>query len=434
MKSSQNPSHARVWVVVFAVSLAVLSYVDRVAISQVAPTISHDLHLSKSQMGVVFSAFILAYALFEIPGAWIADYFGPRKALLRIVAWWSVFTAVTGWATGFRSLVGIRFAFGAGEAGCFPAITKSLTTWLPTNERSRVQGILWTVTHWSGAITPPLVVFMLLFVSWRTSFVILGALGILWLVPFALWYKDDPAQHPSVNPAELALLTEARKDLGVREAVPWGLILRTRSVQLLTLQYFCLWFSGYFSVTWLPTYLQEFHHLSSRQSAKYAAILLFTGGVGALVSGFFAEHLAKLVGGTRRARRLISATGLVGAGTFFALSITFHDPRMMIAAMSASFFCHDLVMPPSWATCMDVGGKFSGSVAGVMNLFGNLAGVVSSTLGGYLLQRTGANWHLFIEILAVVYVLGALCWLGIDPVSSIAHGDGSPHLPQLESP
>src|SRR3954451_19933472 len=155
---SQKPTKARYWVVVFAVTLSVLSYIDRVCISQDAPVISRDLGLTKSEMGMIFSAFGIAYALFEIPGGWMGDWMGPRKVLMRIVLWWSFFTAATGFVRGFWSLWGVRFLFGAGEAGCFPNLTKAFTIWLPNNERTRAQGIMWMFARWGGAFTPPLVV------------------------------------------------------------------------------------------------------------------------------------------------------------------------------------------------------------------------------------------------------------------------------------
>src|SRR5437870_9573838 len=172
-----KPTRARYWVIVFAITLAVLSYVDRVSISQAAGPISRDLLLSKSQMGLVFSAFALAYALFEIPGGWLGDWMGPRKVLMRIVLWWSAFTAATGWTRSFWPLVIVRFLFGAGEAGCFPNLTKAFSTWLPLHERERAQGIMWTFARMGGAFTPPLVVLVLSYMSWRWAFVVFGALG-----------------------------------------------------------------------------------------------------------------------------------------------------------------------------------------------------------------------------------------------------------------
>src|SRR6476620_5741955 len=135
------PSRARYTAIGFAIALAVVTYIDRVCIAQAAPAIQHDLGLSKIEMGWAFSVFAWAYALFEIPGGWLGDRMGARRVLMRIVIWWSFFTAATGWAWNFPSIVTTRFLFGMGEAGCFPNITKAFTTWLPTREHVRAQGI-----------------------------------------------------------------------------------------------------------------------------------------------------------------------------------------------------------------------------------------------------------------------------------------------------
>src|SRR6266567_2020745 len=201
-----QPSRARYGVVAFGVSLAVLSFVDRIAISQAAPLIARDLHFDKAQMGIVLSAFLLSYSIFEVPGAWYGDLVGPRKALIRIVFGWSLFTALTGWAWNLRSMLTIRFLFGIGEAGCFPVITKSFRAWLLPDERTRAQGILWMAARWGGAFTPLLVVWVLRYMSWRMSFVLFGILGVIWAFFFARSYRDNPEDHPGVNEAEKVLL------------------------------------------------------------------------------------------------------------------------------------------------------------------------------------------------------------------------------------
>ena len=150
----ERPTQARYWVIVFAVTLAVVTYIDRVCISQAAPAISKDLGLTPVEMGYAFSAFAWAYALFEIPGGWLGDWMGARKVLMRIVIWWSFFTAATGWVWNLTSLIVTRALFGAGEAGCFPNLTKAFTTWLPGDERVRAQGIMWMSARWGGAFTP----------------------------------------------------------------------------------------------------------------------------------------------------------------------------------------------------------------------------------------------------------------------------------------
>ena len=160
-----HPTGVRHLVVVYAVALAVITYIDRVCISQAATAMRHDLGLGPVEMGAVFTAFGWAYALCEIPGGYLGDRYGPRSVLMRIVLWWSFFTAATGWAWNFVSLVVTRFFFGAGEAGCFPNLTKAFTTWLPPRECVRAQGIMWLAARWGGAFTPPLVAWVMSYVG-----------------------------------------------------------------------------------------------------------------------------------------------------------------------------------------------------------------------------------------------------------------------------
>jgi len=417
-----KPTHARYWVIVFAVSLAILSYIDRVCISQAAPVISRDLGLSKSDMGKVFGAFALAYALFEIPGGWLGDLIGPRKVLMRIVLWWSIFTAATGAAFRLGPLLIIRFLFGAGEAGCFPNLTKAFTTWLPAQEQVQAQGIMWTFARWGGAITPPLVILVFRYVTWRWAFVIFGALGTIWAVFFYAWFRDNPRDHQSVNTAELALLQGADRLATGHSGVPWFKLVSSRSVALLWLQYFCLSFPWYFYITWLPTYLQESRKLSASASANYAVLPLLFGGFGSLFCGFISAAVARRTSSARTSRRVLATTGFAGACLLLTLSIQLSNPKWAMLAMGMASFCNDLAMPPSWAACMDIGGKYAGTVSGSMNMMGNLAGFAAPVLGGYILQWTHGNWNAFLYSMAGVYLLGTFCWPFIDPVTPLETG------------
>lgn len=413
-----RPSHARHRVVLFGMSLAVLAYVDRTVIAQAAPLISADLGFDKIMMGTVLSAFLLGYGLFEIPGGWYGDWVGARKGLMRIVLAWSAFTALTGAAWNFTSMVVIRFLFGVGEAGCFPIIAKSFTTWLPRSERTRAQGLLWMAARWGGAFTPLMVVWVLQFVNWRTAFVLFGLLGLVWATFFYRWYRDSPRDHPSVNAAELALMPDLEA-AGGHSNVPWGTLLTSRSVLLLSAQYYFLSFGWYFFLTWLPTYLQEHHKLTPAQSAAYAAFPLFFNGLGSLVCGLTTPHLTRLTGDDVRTRRIMASTGFVGAGGFLMLATQMSGINATMAMMAAASFFNDLVMPHAWASCMDVGGRYAASVSGTMNLMGNLAGASSTMVGGFLLSQAGGDWNQFIQILAAVYFLGVPCWMLLDPRTPI---------------
>lgn len=414
-----QPSGARHRVVWFGMSLAVLAFVDRAVIAQAAPLISADLGFDKVMMGTVLSTFLLGYGLFEVPGAWYGDWVGARKGLMRIVLMWSAFTALTGAAWNFASMVVIRFLFGVGEAGCFPIIAKSLTTWLPRRERTRAQGFIWTAARWGGAFTPLLVVWTLQFMSWRVAFAVFGLLGIVWTVAFARWYRDDPRTHPDVNAAELALLADVEPAAASHGGVPWGRLLTSRSVLLLTAQYYFLSFGWYFSLTWLPTYLQEHHGLTPAESAAYAVIPLFSNGVGSLFCGFVSPHVTRWTGDESRTRRFMAIAGFLGAGGFLMLATRMPGINATMAMMAVACFFNDWVMPHAWASCMDVGGRHAASVAGTMNLMGNLAGATSTMVGGFLMSQAGGDWNQFIRLLGMVYFLGVPCWLLLDPRTSI---------------
>jgi MFS family permease len=414
MTHPQQPTRARHWVIVFAVTLAVLSYIDRVAISQAAPSISHDLGFDKAQMGLVFSAFALAYALFEIPGGWLGDWMGPRRVLMRIVLWWSFFTVATGWMWNFTSMWVTRFLFGAGEAGCFPNLTKSFTTWLPPHERVRAQGILWSFARWGGAFTPPLFAALFTFMGWRQVFYIFGAVGLVWAVLFYRWYRDNPKDHPSVNAAELALLQGAEETAAGHGDVPWGKLISNRSVWLLWAQYFLITYPWYFYITWLPTYLQEGRRLEMHVAARYAILPLLFGGFGSMTAGFLSKYLAQRVGTLDKARRVLGVAGFLGASGFLLLSMLLGDPLWGMLAMGMASFCNDIVMPGAWGGCMDIGGKYAGTLSGSMNMMGNVAGILAPSIGGLILKSTGGDWTWFLYSMVLAYFLGAFCWPFID--------------------
>jgi MFS transporter, ACS family, glucarate transporter len=487
--TTMRPTRTRYWVVAFSVTLAVITYIDRVCISQTAPAISRELGLSDVQMGYVFGAFALSYALFEIPGGILGDWIGPRKVLMRIVIWWSFFTAATGWAWDYVTLWLTRLFFGAGEAGCFPNVTKAFTIWLTKEERVRAQGIMWMSARWGGAFTPLLVVFVLDYMSWRGAFELFGAIGVVWAVFFYLWFRDRPQEKASVNAAELQLLKDAEsmsyrrfpwrefwrgsarwctalgplivmlfqsfplqrplplwffaaalawavivlllsrgKPAPPPEAalpgsdhshIPWKTFLRSRSVWLLWIQYFCLAYGWYFYITWLPTYLQKARGLSFSRGAVFAILPLFLGGLGSLFCGFISGPVTGWTGSVLKTRRLMACLGFTGATGFLILSTFLRDPLWAMLSIGMASFSNDLVMPGSWGACMDVGGRYAGTLSGAMNMMGNFGGVVSPVAIGYILQSTGGNWDITFYVSAAVYFMGVFCWLFLDPVTPL---------------
>jgi ACS family glucarate transporter-like MFS transporter len=422
---TERATRARYWVIVFAVTLAIIQYIDRVCISKAMPFIQRDLHFSDVQAGYIFGAFTLAYALFEIPAGWLGDKFGPKKVLVRVVIWWSFFTAATAQAGTALSMVTVRFLFGAGEAGCFPNITKAFSTWLPREERVRAQSVLWLAARWGGAVTPLLVVAVLgLVSSWRRAFELFGGLGLVWAFFFYRWFRDNPHEHPSVNDAEKRLLTGVENLASQHAHVPWAVFFGSYSAWLLWLHYACLSYVWYFYVTWFPTYLDRTHgkDLSPVMLAVLAGVPLFGGGIGSLISGVCAGALARRIGGVGRARKALAAFGFAAAAVCLLASNSARGSSLTLAILIglAGLF-NDLSLPCAWGTCMDVGGKFAGTFSGAMNMMGNLGGFIAPIATGYILDITG-SWSLVFYISSAVALLGALCWILLDPITPLDRG------------
>ncbi len=429
-----RPSRTRHWILAFAATLAIVTYIDRVCISQAAPDIQRDLGLTKVEMSWAFASFAWAYALFEIPGGWLGDKIGPRKVLMRVVVWWSFFTAATGWAWNLSSLVVMRFLFGAGEAGCFPNLAKMFTNWLPQSERSRAVGVMWLTARWGGAFTPMLVVWVFTLMSWRRAFVVFGVLGVVWAFFFYRWFRDNPRDHRGVNAAELELLKETQINSAGHANVPWGKMLRSRTVWMLWLQYFCFAYGWYFYITWLPTYLKEARGLDLQKSALLAGFPLFFGGLGSLMGGIVANRLAGLLKDLGRARRYLAYFGFTTAAGMLIASMSLQSPVGAMILMGIASFLLDLTLAGSWGGCMDVGGKYAGTLSGSMNMAGNIAGGIAPVAVGYILKFSNNNWSATFWVSAAIYLLGALCWMGIDSVTPLEKSETEPAQPDKPAP
>jgi ACS family glucarate transporter-like MFS transporter len=415
-----RPSHARRGVVVFGASLAFLSFLDRAAISQAAPAIQRDLHLSSFQMGLVFAAFGFTYAACEIPSGWLCDRFGARLLLTRVVILWSILTAATGWAWNFSSMMATRLLFGVGESGCFPGLARVFRTWLPPRERNSAEGIKAAAARWGAALTPALMAALYGYFSWRQVFLLFGGLGIAWGVLFARWYRDEPRDHPAVNKAELDLLpsTEGHAEA----AVSWAKLVRARSIWALGIQWFCHYYGFYFYITWLPLYLYRSRGLDLRHGSLAAGLPLFSAGLGSLFAGWALSALTARLKSTARARRLLGYAAYGGAGALLLLFTRIANPALAMAAMSLSSFAAEFSGPISWTTAMDIGGQRVGTVSGFMNMLGHFGGSVAPAVTGLLLTVSGNAWNVAFYCSAFIYGLGALCWTFIDPVTPIDIG------------
>jgi MFS transporter, ACS family, glucarate transporter len=401
-----KPTHTRYGVVAFALALALVMYIQRVAISQAIVPISADLHLNKAETGAVLGAFGLSYALFEIPMGLLGDKLGVRWVLSQLVLIWSVFTALTGAAWNLVSLWLVRFLFGAGEAGCFPNLTRMLSAWLPLSERVKAQAVMWAFGRWGGALAPPVAFFVIYHFGWRWGFVALALLGVAWVALFLPWFRNDPAEHKSVNKEELALLEDGRQLVLHDHGVPWYRLLLQRDIFFLGLQYFGFSYTWYFYVTWLPTWLQQARGLSPSTAAGYAMIPLAAGGCGSIVSGFLPLSVP---------RKWVAIFGFSATAILIFIIPSIPGIGLAMVLMGVASFTSDLTMPISWNTCVEIGKQYTATVSSTMNMLGNFAGFVAPTVFGLILQNTDNNWSVVMYTMAVAAVISAVCWLFLEP-------------------
>jgi ACS family glucarate transporter-like MFS transporter len=410
---AEAPTRARHIVVAWTLAVAAIAYLDRVCISTAAPAIRAELGLSDGEMGLVFSAFTLAYALFEVPSGWFADRFGARLTLARIVVWWSLLTATTGLAWGFVSLLAVRFLFGVGEAGMFPASARAFARWLPRGERGRAFGLAIMTAALGGALTQPLVVVLLERTGWRVAFAVFGSVGIVWAIAWWRWFRDDPAEHPAVNPAELRLIVAGRGEIPHFESVPWALVVRSRTLLALCLMYGAAIYGWYFYLTWLPTYLLRARGFDLSQVGLLAALPLLSIAGGVFLGGWVSDRLAARLG-PRRGRRAAGLVGFPLAAAAACVAVLTPSPVLSAWLFAAAAGLAALGVAPAWAVCVEIGGAHSGVVSGAMNMFGNLGGALSPLVIGFSLQHFG-SWQAPLLSVAALYVVAAVLWLGIDP-------------------
>jgi MFS family permease len=408
-------------VLLLLTSLAVLTYLDRLCIAVLGPTMQKDLDLSPVQWGWILGAFTVAYGGLEIPAGALGDRFGQRAILMRIVIWWSLFTALTGAVSSFVLLVLVRFLFGAGEAGAFPNISGSASRWFPAAERARVQGLVWGASR-LGAVLAPLLVGLIVaaFQDWRAAFWIFGAVGLVWAVIWWVCYRDYPAQHPGITPQELAEIGAPAKHPDHR-GIPWGRLFRAPQLWLIMVMYsFYVWGSTFY-LTWLHTYLVKGRGFGDEEMKAIATLPFVLGALSNPLGGVLSDWLSRKLG-LKVGRRLMGSTCLA-VGALFLLATALTTGRWSgIVLLALGFGVLDLMLPSAWAICLDVGGRYAGAVSGAMNSFGHIGGTLCSVLFGYLVVQYD-SYNAPLVVIAGMVLVAAFLFAWIDPSRPLLRED-----------
>jgi sugar phosphate permease len=379
-----------------------LYFVDRVSISTAAPLIKADLKISNTQLGLAFSAFAIPYALFQLIGGWIGDRLGPRLTLTICCAIVGISTMLMGAATGIASLFLLRLALGFGEGAGFPTATRAMASWTPRGSWGFAQGLAHAFARIGNAVTPPIMAGLLIFSTWRNSFVILGGVSLLWLVAWAWYFRDDPRDHPSIT--SVVLDTLPVRAAGA-ERIPW--LRLARHVMPVTMVDFCYGWTLWLFLTWIPAFFFENYHLNLQASALFSGGVLLAGVIGDALGGLLSDRLLRKTRSLASARCGVIVAGFLGAFVFLIPVVLVHSLTVAALCLSLAFFFAELIVGPIWSVPMDIAPRYAGTASGMMNFGFAVAGLISPSSFGYLVDRTGSWVTPFIASI-VLLLLGAV--------------------------
>lgn len=427
----QKPSRARYIVLALLGVLAFVLYLDRICISQAADDImsaDEGLGLSKGEMSDIFSAFTIAYCLFEVWTGGLGDRYGSRGVLVRVVLWWSAFTALTGAALGYWSLLVVRFLFGAGEAGAFPNAARIIARWFPPNRRGPAQGLFNTTALVGGAAAPVVAAYLIQLVGWRWAFALFALPGVLWAAVFFRWYRDDPAEHPAVNEAERLLIAGGGPAPGgaTHPPIPWRHVLRSANVWLLGGVIACTAFNSYLYFFWYPTYLKEGRGVDDILTGWLSGLVLLGGAAGSTLGGFAIDALILYTGDRRRSRRGLGFVALVVSALLLLVGVNIEAAPLSALLTAGSFFFASATLATWWGAVSDISGRHLGAMFGLMNSLGGLGAFTSQQFFGRFVDHLKAlgyegraQFDPTFYVFVVVLLIGALGWLLIDSTRPI---------------
>jgi sugar phosphate permease len=384
-----------------------LTYLDRVNISTAMASnqFLKEMPLTKTQTGFIFSAFAYSYLLFQISGGWVADKLGPRLALTICGIIWASATIWTGLVHGFTMMVAARVALGFGEGATFPTATRAMSYWLPKSKRGYAQGITHAFSRLGNAITPALVAMLIAAISWRGSFVVVGAVSLFWALAWGLYFRNDPNQHWAITKAEIATLPAyANKTDQVK--VPWAR-LGARMFPVMAV-YFCYGWTLWLFLSWMPSFFKNEYNFDLQKSALFASGVFFFGVVGDTLGGIVSDRLFERTKNLNIARRNLVAVMMVLCCLSLVPILLVHNVTVVLLALGAAFFFAEFTIGPMWAIPMDIAPKYSGTASGMMNTGSALAAIVSPVVFGYIVDKTGHWTWPFVGSMALMLFGAAL--------------------------
>lgn len=399
--------------------LTVLLFIDRACISAGKVDICYDLGFGMTDFGWIMAVFTLGYALFQTPVGKLADVRGARGVITVIVTIWSILTAITGTAWNYVSMLVIRFLFGAGEAGAFPALSKVVYNWFPISERGIIQGINFSGSRIGAAFAMPMVAWMIKEIGWRHTFLAFGSFGLLYAILWYLMFRDKPENTRFIGSYEVEYIKKNRQQStpGAKRVLPFSTIIKSPIMWKVMFQYICSNFTFYFAITWMYTYIQERFQLGVVEAGFYTSVPLIAGATGNWLAGILVDTIYRR-GKWKLSRRLPAIIGFALSASGMIMVTQVSSPLLSVVFMSLAVFGADMTLSPSWAFCIDIGKENAGVVSGTMNMAGNLGAFVTIIAFPYLFQWTN-RYEPFFIICAGLSLAAIIMWLSLNPGKSI---------------
>lgn len=411
---SAGPSNFRWKLAILMFFISFISYMDRVNLSVATPTIMQEFGFDKMDMGLLQTAFFIGYALMQIPGGIMSEYFGHRRVLAVSAIWWSVFTALTAFCNSFMSFAAVRALFGVGEGPMAPSLGRFMYRWFNGAEKGRASSFMLAGVFFGPVVGPSITVALMLAFGWHSVFIIFGGVGLLLA---ALWYHfaiDVPRNSPFVNAAEADYIENGQNHaVEDKELAPWRDFLGSSQFWAVGIQYFITDYIMYVFLAWLPLYLMEAQNFSMKSmgiaaSFPWAALCIVT-----MAGGYISDKLVAAGVSKHKARTLFGIGGLILCCITLYLGAVATVPWMNVLWLTISLGSLGFTFNASWAACIDIGGKFVGSVSGWMNFWGNVGGIAAPTATAWI--ATNYGWQAAILATAGSAVIGIIAWLAVKP-------------------
>jgi len=431
--SGNRASRVR-WLLVFWLFvLSGISYLDRVNIAIAGSSLAEEYHLSQVRLGWVFTAFLLGYALFQTPGGWLVDRYGPRRVLTVGVVWWGIFTALTAslptkvWGAVFFFIL-VRFLLGAGEAIIYPSSNQFVSQWIPSQERGKANGLIFAGVGAGAGMAPVFVSYVMMHYGWRSSFWICAVIGLLAGIVWYLIARDKPEGHPFVNSAEISFIQKDRAatallgsstkisapkdEAGSSVHISWRSILTSKSILAVTASYFCFGYVAWIFFSWFYIYLAKVRGLDLKASAFYSTLPPLAIVACSLCGGAINDALSRAYG-KRVGRCGVAFVALLLAAVFLVVGSRAASASVAGIVLSGGAGALYLSQSSYWSVTADIAGESAGAASGFMNMGGQFGGALTASLTPAIAQQYG--WTSSFLVAAVLSAAGAMAWLGVHP-------------------